>query len=644
MIKARLYTILLFTFIQLGIPALSQNDFELNIALAEKAYKSNKFDSSLYYAQYAERFVSNPADFHSKSLSLVWQGKSNMAMHQFEIADDLFEKAIEAAVLSRDTLMIANCYSDLGRTYRKRSLYARSMSAFNAALKYYYLLDHKPGIAQVHLNIGNIFKAIGKNELAKIEYHKALAIFKQINDEQNEAGCYNNLGNIFKNEQSYDSAFFYMYKTLLIRERNDALIPRAYIYHNLANLHLAINNTDSALFYITKSLHINDSLNAVLDIASDYNVIGSIYIALNDWNKAVEYLEKSYELEKSNAISENKLDVLRQLGFVYYKKGNTQKSADYFIEFFRENDSLLSSNQNSFIQSELIQYEYFSDSLQIEQLELQRDLENVKQENLILAQKINTRNYIFIIILLILLISIGTILYYITQKNLNKTKEHEAILARQNEELKRTLISKEEKEILLKEVHHRVKNNLQIINSLIRLQSNFMNAKNFKEKLIETENRIRSMALIHEKLYKTGNLASLSVRNYIEELAFNILESYENHNVKIKLKFDIEEKEYGIDMLIPMGLILNEVLSNSIKHAFYERTEGNVFISIKSDDKKSYLTIMDDGIGADLTYEELKEDSLGMELIDSLTGQLDGTLALKTENGFEYNFVFSLRA
>ena len=242
----------------------------------------------------------------------------------------------------------------------------------------------------------------------------------------------------------------------------------------------------------------------------------------------------------------------------------------------------------------------------------------------------------------VLVIAIIAILFFSARKRLSQTKTHEKILEIQNEELKRTLISKEEKEILLKEVHHRVKNNLQIINSLIRLQSNFMNAKNFKEKLMETENRIRSMALIHEKLYKTGNLASLGIGNYIEELSFNIIESYENHNIKIKLSFDLEDREFSIDKLIPLGLIINEVLSNALKHAFYDRVEGNVWISLQSGITHSIMTIKDDGLGADLSIDELKEDSLGMELILSLTEQLDGELDINTSNGFEYIFSFPL--
>lgn len=632
----------LLAFIPLSIALSGESEIDVLIKLTQSALKQSKKDSASYYINQAENAVTPDDNIQLRANLNYWSGRTFYAHNKYYEADKKFEKAIDLAILAGDTLLLADSYNDLGRTYKKRSEYSKALSAFNLARQYYFATKDESGLAQVHLNVGNVLKSVGHNELAKAEYWKALKVFKKKGDKNNEAGCYNNLGNIYKNEKSFDSAFFYMYKTLAIREQEGSLITRAYIYHNLANLHLALHNTDSAIYYITKSFEITSSINSITDLAYDYNVFGSIYIELNDWDKAIIHLEKAYELVEKDILSENRLDILRQLGYAYYQKGDSKKSADYFMAFFIQNDSLNSFNQNSFIENELIRYELFADSIEIAQLKLEQDLERAKKENTKLSNKINFRNYIYVIIILLLIISLIVILFISARRRLSQTMQHEAVLQVQNEELKRTLISKEEKEVLLKEVHHRVKNNLQIINSLIRLQSNFMNAKNFREKLVETENRIRSMALIHEKLYKTGNLASLSVRNYIEELAINVMESYENHNVNIKLKFDLEDREYGIDTLIPLGLIINEVLSNSIKHAFYERTEGNIWISIHSDGPLSQMKIKDDGIGADLSFDELKEDSLGLELIDSLTDQLDGKLDLNTETGFEYSFQFRI--
>lgn len=606
----------------------------------ETYYQKSQYDSAYYFATEALIHAELGGDSRSLALAYYWIGKSNSALDKFKEAIRAFDESAKWAAQTTDTLILANCYNDLGRTYRRQSKYSLALANFNKARIYYYATNNEEGIALVSLNVGNVLKNIGNSDLAKKEYWSALIYFREVGDVSNEAGCYNNLGNIYKNEEQYDSAFYYMYKTLAIREKGKSKTTLGYIYHNLANLHLAQSNTDSALFYIEKSLAINQAIWSDQGMANDYNVLGSVFIQLKDWDQALAYLKKALELTAENEISENKLDILKQLAFTSFQKGMYKESSTYYNQYFALNDTLIVSNQQSAVEQELMRYELFSDSLKTTQLRLEKDLELVKKENTTLANQINFRNYLYVIIILFLVLVIVAILFITARRNLAQTRAHQVILSAQNEELKRTLISKEEKEILLKEVHHRVKNNLQIINSLIRLQSHYMNAKNFREKLMETENRIRSMALIHEKLYKTGNLARLSVRNYIEELSFNILESYENHNVKIRMKFDLEEREYGIDSLIPLGLIINEVISNSLKHAFYGRNEGNIWISIKTEGDFTRMVLRDDGIGADLSPEELKEDSLGLELIESLTEQLNGQMNLHMEAGFEYSFVF----
>jgi len=620
------------------------NEIEVNdlLLLCENAFVENLYDSAYNCSIKAKQLNSNYVNNKLKGHVAYWFAKSLYTLDQFENSENEFLVAIDYSVKANDTLQLALSYNELGRLYRKTANYSKALQAFNNASKFYYLLGDTKGIAIVNLNVGNVLKNIGRNELAKKKYWQALHVFKSNGDEFNEAGCYNNLGNIYKNEQKFDSAFYYMYKTLQIREKDSSKLVLAFIYHNLANLHLAVEDADSALFYIDKSLSINKSIFAYSDIASDYNVLGAIYIELEDWNRAIEFLDQALKINEQNNIIEQKLEILKQLAFAHNKIGNYKVSSDRYLEYEHLSDSLREFNENSSIENELINYELFADSIKTQHLLLEKDLIVSRKENAALNSRITIRNFTYAFVILFLIALIIVVFYLSARKRLTQTREHQAVLRVQNDELKRTRISKEEKEILLKEVHHRVKNNLQIINSLIRLQSNFMNAKNFKEKLTQIENRIRSMALIHEKLYKTGNLASLSVRHYIEELSFNIIESYENHNVKIKLKFDLEEREFGIDTLIPLGLIINEAIANSLKHAFYDRTEGNVWISIHSNKEHTCMTIKDDGLGADLTLDELKEDSLGMELIISLTEQLDGKVELITGNGFEYQFEFPI--
>ncbi len=288
----------------------------------------------------------------------------------------------------------------------------------------------------------------------------------------------------------------------------------------------------------------------------------------------------------------------------------------------------------------LAHLEAFTDSIKSEQNKLKKVLSEERDKYTQLEKDANSQKTLYLGLIFALLMSILIILIFSFRKRIKQTKEHRFILKEQNEELKQTLISKEEKEILLKEIHHRVKNNLQIISSLIRLQSDYIDKDNFQEKLNEVENRIRSMALIHEKLYKSKHLSRLRIKDYIQELSINILNTYD-HLHRVQFKFDIGTQEFTIDTLIPIGLILNETISNSLKHAFTDQKAPEIRIAVHNNNMgETIMVIEDNGIGSTKTIEQLKEDSLGMELIFSLAEQLDGILRINTQGGFSYTFVF----
>jgi len=203
--------------------------------------------------------------------------------------------------------------------------------------------------------------------------------------------------------------------------------------------------------------------------------------------------------------------------------------------------------------------------------------------------------------------------------------------------------SLEEKQILLKEVHHRVKNNMAIISSFISLQS--MNVEDEEVHLLlqSTENRVRSMALIHEYLYKSENLKDIDVSKYIEELIKILLESYEYGVHDIKTTIKIDEFELELDLLIPLGMIINEIISNALKHAFVGIDLPELFISLTgSTGSEVVLTLRDNGVGLPDESEINENDSIGFLLINSLVAQIYGKLEIKRENGTEYKITVTI--
>lgn len=195
--------------------------------------------------------------------------------------------------------------------------------------------------------------------------------------------------------------------------------------------------------------------------------------------------------------------------------------------------------------------------------------------------------------------------------------------------------SLKEKEVLLKEIHHRVKNNLQIISSILNLQSSFVTDENTLEILQESRNRIRSMAIIHENLYRTEDFSSINFADYLYNLVTNLIASYRIHDV-IHLKTDIDEIDLVLDQAIPCGLFVNELITNALKYAWKKEEEGTIFIKLKEVDSRVTLIIADDGIGLPANFEEMSSDTLGLQLVITLVEQLDGELVVNSENGTEY--------
>jgi PAS domain S-box-containing protein len=200
--------------------------------------------------------------------------------------------------------------------------------------------------------------------------------------------------------------------------------------------------------------------------------------------------------------------------------------------------------------------------------------------------------------------------------------------------------SLQEKEILLKEIHHRVKNNMQIISSLLNLQSGYMKDKHASEALMGCQGRIMSMALIHENLYRSENLTEIKFKQYADFLVKNIFHTYKIKSEHFKVNIETDDIFLNIDTAIPCGLIINELVTNSLKHAFPEDEQGELTIKIEQDEDEYYLTVADNGIGLPPEIDINNTTTLGLLLVNSLVGQLEGELDVKRDQGTTFTISF----
>ena|GEM_PF-4448814 len=200
-----------------------------------------------------------------------------------------------------------------------------------------------------------------------------------------------------------------------------------------------------------------------------------------------------------------------------------------------------------------------------------------------------------------------------------------------------------DKETLLKEVHHRVKNNLQVISSILSLQNSYTKDTDTREVLTESIQRIRSMSVIHETLYKSKNFASIDFSDYLYSLTNEIILAYKDRSdLSLKIIDHLEPLQLDIGQAIPCGLIVNELITNSVKHAFTNINNGEIYLNINKNEDTVFLEIGDNGSGLPNDFDFAESESLGLQLVQTLVEQLDGQIKIERENGTFFKIQFKI--
>jgi len=197
-----------------------------------------------------------------------------------------------------------------------------------------------------------------------------------------------------------------------------------------------------------------------------------------------------------------------------------------------------------------------------------------------------------------------------------------------------------EKEALLREIHHRVNNNMQIISSLLNLQKEYVREDETRDVLQDSQSRVKSMAMVHEKLYLSGDLSHINFKQYTEKLISDIFYTYESQISRIRPIFNLENVELNMETAIPLGLIINELVANSLKFAFPNNEKGSITVDMKTKNGEYTLMVADDGIGFPADVDFKKTDSLGLQLVNNLVNQLDGEITMDRSHGTAYKITF----
>lgn len=470
------------------------------------------------------------------------------------------------------------------------------------------------------------------------------------------------LGELFLDIEDYRKAEEYFTKAIRLAEENNYVSSEADSKLIFGGAKIKEGKVDEGQLMINQSLEVFRSKNKYRNIVSVFTTLGESYLKKNNLNKVkssidsaeiyLDYVQESSIATNRTAIMINlnllkaeyylrseKYEMIEPLlleffddkvekdypsftlrsNYLYYEmnkaKGNTSASLDYYERYIAQRDAL--ADKNNSVRVQLIESQ-FNRQEQDKQIAV---LDAVTEEQ---QKSLSTRNTALVIggFMLAFLAGLLIGLYRLFKKN----KEYQSKLEVQNMTIQNALA---ENKILIKEIHHRVKNNLQVISSLLSLQERKVTDENTKEALKSSKTRVETMSILHQSLYQGDEVRGIGVKKYFTDLISNLIDTY-TVNDNIQTRIDIDELRIDVDSMIPIGLVANELICNALKHGLGDRENGYIAVSLKEVDDKVILSVADSGAKLSQNALKVREGSLGVKLINAFTNRLDGKLEVQT--------------
>ena len=640
----------------------------LLFAIFCSAQEENNKDESLFY-QFQEfkttdekmAFFFNTADLYRENSTYDWLELITINLNAAIKNDD-------EADIKRFQLMQARIFYDLG-DYDKSLAITKELYEEIANLDIYLvsklldLMDDNYGqltmypeqidIREKKREVGimesvafyDIYSNLGMYRKAMNDYIANVKNTIEENDFYGQAEYYNNLGNYLRLDGSTPTALSYYKKAKgfadvfidnVTRKKTDDVMQEAHLLKgiiegNIGKCHVDLKQYEQAIPHLELAINRikeNSSRHYSSELTENSLAISECYLLLKDYAKATDYLSDNLQTN----TTENLLKKNRLLSLYYeltedFKISNTYLRREIRIrDSISEHESQLRQQQLSTVMMKNLKYS--QDMLAQQKMALE------KQKNENLAK--DKRNSLVLISLLFTLLGFAGLVYAYL-----KSIKNQRLIAEQKYIIENSLV---EKDSLLKEIHHRVKNNLQMVSSLLSLQTKNTRSKAAIEALEEGKSRVKAMALIHQKLYQNEDLSVIEMQSYIESLINSVQSVYKKGGHNINITVDAESVELDIDRAIPFGLMLNELVSNSFKYAFPHGDEnGKIYIHIrKSGEQEGYFEYSDNGVGLPEDTEERANTSMGIRLMNRLANQLQTTLNIdrNADDGVRYWFNF----
>jgi two-component system, sensor histidine kinase PdtaS len=519
----------------------------------------------------------------------------------------------------KQNTLLANTISDIALGYYLRGIFELSLRNHFEALKIREAVGDKSLISKSYNNIGLVYRGRKDYPNAIKYYLKSLELKKELKDSAGQLNSLMNIGSSYQYQRKYDSALYYSQQTLVLSRQIKKAKDEANSLANLGVAYAGLLQWTAAESNLTEAITKATEIEYKEPLFSVYEGMGNIMLHKNKYDDAVEWFNKGVLLASTNSRKEMLANYYNNLAECYEKKGDYNLAYNYIRNSESIRDSLLNEENLRQINEMNAVYETSKKEETIDVL----SKEGKKTEVALIRSK-RERNYF--IIAAILFSALAGVAFYAYRNN-RKKKE---LLNKQNIIIETSL---KEKETLLREIHHRVKNNLQIISGLLNLQSRQIENPEAQEAVREGRNRVKSMALIHQKLYQQDNLTGVSMKEYLNDLVSSIQQTFRDNETSIKADIICDNLNLDVDTAIPLGLIINELITNCYKYAFTGKNNGSIIIRLEEEQKKLVLEVRDNGVGLPAAFDSTATKSFGMKLIHSLAAKLEATVENYNDNG-----------
>ncbi|MBU2996103.1 sensor histidine kinase [Cellulophaga baltica] len=620
-------------FVDFQIISNSSDRFALFYS-AENRYSQN---SAFDWKKALEEYIDNAAYKRDTSSLFVYKTMQSQVLYDLgeysksvALANELYKDGSEKEIKYKKILLEL-----LDKNYEKLKLYVKQ-SEVRKEKKELGITDN--------ISFYDIYSNLGLPGRARNDYIQEKSKSLDPADYYGNAVYNNNIGNYLRLDKSQPVALIhyrkaesfidlYLKDVIDVKTENQiikATLLKGKIYGNIGKCFADIKEFDKAIPALKESVKIIGEYRMGVhssELLENTLYLADCYLQTNEEKKAKELLDKDFRFLQSDYILKRN----RLLAAYYDKIGAYEKASFYYKKNIRVRDSIASSEQTI-------------NSQQLEAI-VQSELENSKalylesKQNLELKsiemEKINsTISTVYISLVFVLLGFAGLVYAYLRSIKVQR------IIVKQKHIIEASLV---EKDSLLKEIHHRVKNNLQMVSSLLSLQTKNTKSKAAIQALEEGKSRVKAMALIHQKLYQNDDLSVIEMQGYIESLVNSIQSVYKKGGHKININIDADDVELDIDRAIPFGLILNELVSNSFKYGFPDDEQvGSINIHLRKEEGvDGFFEYTDTGVGMPEDVEERSESSMGIRLMKRLVNQLQSNLNIdKKDEGVRFWFNF----